>query len=186
MRFTSLTIAIFIVLTANVVGATKLARISVSEMYSQATRVALVQITSAKMSDTGSGCGIFYRASVLEPLKNTVAGKELALHSRYDAPGGLRTGQRFLVFLNERAEGSPCKTCSLEVAHAGYGALWVGSPYRVNLDLAVQVPASYVALPPTLHTRGGQSSDRGTSETTWVDKAKLFNFLSKLSKSQNP
>lgn len=161
-------------------SATKIARVSIDDLLREADKVALVTVTRGERTTDPDACGVLYHAQVETALKNTQAKETIAFYNRFDAQSGLRIAQQFILFLNKLEDKAPCQAAALELAHAGYGALWVGSPYRVDIDEAVKIPKSFVQPPQQLPAKPGQSSNTEISETLWLNKADVLRYLQNL------
>ncbi len=110
--------------------ATKIARVSIDALANEADRIALITLTAGELAKADNDCGVLYRGVVVDPVKNLQTGQTIAFFSRFDDQSGLKIGQQFIVFLNKLDVRSPCRGADLELAHAGFSAFWVGTPYR--------------------------------------------------------
>jgi hypothetical protein len=160
-------------------GATKIARIPLDELAQDTKYIALVKVLSAQLDESDTHCGVVYTVKTLKGIKNTSKNKTLKVFSPASSAAKLRTGQDFIVFLEEKNRGV-CSKASLSIGHAGYGALWVGSPYLIDFTKAVKIPKSFIAIPRGLITQAGQRPDDEISEVEWVEQVKLIEYLRKL------
>jgi len=171
---------VLLFLSCSNVSATKIARVTINELYNDAEIVAFVNVVSAITSN--SDCGIVYEVEVIEPFKNTEINSRMKIYNIYNNPAGIRTGQKFIIFAN-KSNNRNCSETNLEVGHAGYAALWVGSPYLIDYDIAVKIPKSFIVPPLTLKTQNGRTSNEEISEIVWADKNKFIAYLRNISKN---
>ena len=176
MKYLLLTILIF---ASSTVGATKIARVPLDELVRDTKYIALVKVLSAQLDESDARCGVVYTVKTLVGIKNTSNDSTLKIFSSTNSAAKLRAGQEFIVFLDENNQ-EVCSHASLIVGHAGYGALWITSPYLIDFDKAVKIPTSFIAMPGGLKTQAGQRPDDEISEVEWVDQEKLIEYLQKL------
>ncbi|VAW71937.1 hypothetical protein MNBD_GAMMA10-795 [hydrothermal vent metagenome] len=173
----SLNAGILLFLAPFYTDATKIARVSLASLLNEAQQVALVTVTLGTVSENITTCGIQYRASVQNFIKNTKNNESITFISRFIKHSEIQVGQQYIVFLNTLSENSGCADNTLEIAHAGYGAMRVDSPYAIDLNYAVRIPLSFVKLPNAMNPIKGTSSNLQVYESGWVDKQKFIQIL---------
>jgi len=172
-RFLSLSTGLFLLLVTLYADATKIARVSLTSLLNEAQKVALVTITQGSISKNQEKCGVQYKATVQSPIKNTKSNENITFISRFEKRSEIQVGQQYIVFLNELSKNARCTDNTLEVAHAGYGAMRVDAPYEIDFDSAVRIALTFVKPPNAMNPIKGTSSNLQTYEAGWVDK-KLF------------
>ncbi|WP_078119898.1 hypothetical protein [Thiosocius teredinicola] len=156
---------------------------SIDAMSQRADKIGVINIMQATVLLPPSECGVLYRGTVVEAIKNVEVGESVTFFNLFDHQSGLRAADQFVVFLDKRDSDSSCAEAEHKVANAGYGALRVDVPTGRHIKLphmhGVRIPQSFVVVPEHFSTWKGQSSDIEISKTLWVKYGDLLSYLKK-------
>jgi len=182
-------------------NATTLANIPLSELFSEADVVALVEVAEGHLLEEGpETCGAVYRATVKEGLKGIKAGETVEFGPYF----GYQIGDQYLLFLTkpgrsfdpksstngaiESAQQSIVQRCQpkwkfLAVMHSGNGALPVNWSSQFEYKDSVRIPTRYIGIPKTIETKPAMPSDNEKfSSVVWVRLETMLNALRGLQK----
>jgi len=197
-----ITLALLVVLISQVAKATTLPQLTVAELYSKADVVAVVEIKSGAIIESGEYvCGANYKGKVVTPLKGDFKEGQIIGFGPF---GGHKIGHQYLAFLTTKknsynpmtstnsiqmnAEAKRNEVCGplyegYEIMFSGFGALEISWTTKFDYKDAVKLKDEWLKAPEGLLKKPvelGDNEMQSHSGEFWIKIEDMVGYINEL------